>query len=132
MTPNEWIIKGRVGISSKTIWAVLNGVVTDGPRKCGDPINERYDVPHDPSDFGRCFDLLEAVPGWRERLGEVAAVFPKWGPLVREWARLEALWREEEPMGRAPKLWDAMKALKDEAMALDGWTKDGPGSWTRN
>ena len=132
MTPNEWIIKGRVGISSQTIWAVLNGVVTDGPRQCGRTNdNEWYDTPSDPSDFGRCFDLLEAIHGWRERLGEVAAVFPKWGPLVREWARLETLYREERPKGRAPKLWDAMKALEDEAMALDGWTKDGPSAWTR-
>lgn len=131
MTPEEWIIKGRVGISSQTIWAVLNGVTTEGPRICTHSLHESYDVPHDPSDFGRCLDLLESVPGWRERLGEVAAVFPKWAPMVREWPRLEALWLEEEPKGKLPKLFAELQKLEDEGMVKEGWTKTGPGSWTR-
>lgn len=130
MTPEEWVVKGRTGISSMTIWAVLMGVVS-GPMRCGFIGDERYDVPQDPSDFGRCHALLEAIPGWRERLHEVPTVFPKWGPMVREWPTLEALWEEESPEGSAPRLYDKMRLLVDEGMLLDGWRQDGPGSWTR-
>ena len=44
MTPEEWIVNGEVGVSSKTIWAVMMGVVTD-KQEC----NWRHDTPKDPT-----------------------------------------------------------------------------------
>jgi len=62
--PQEWIVAGDTGISSRVIWAVMMGVSLD--------VMPRVDVPHDPPDFGRCYRLLEVMPEWRDRLGEVA------------------------------------------------------------
>lgn len=124
MTPEEWIIKGSTGISSKTIWAALMGVVKT-PTVCrlGD-----YDIPYDPSDFLRCHKLLQAVPGWRERLPEVAAVFPKWGPFVEAWPELERLYEKEQHQKTAPILYDKMKEVGKLACdAEDAFLNQGSG-----
>lgn len=102
----EWLKSRDTGSSSLTIYHVMTG------KHVGDP--DRYHTPIDPSDFGRCYRLLELVPAWRARLPEVATRFPAWGPLVREWTRLEALYLEELPDGTAPKLYAAMRQLEKE------------------
>lgn len=86
-----WLAGADRGISSNTIVQALTGrvLLTDfGP-----------DVPHDAGDFGRCRRLLEAVPEFRPRLAEVAALYPAWGPFVEAWDELTDLhlkgkWKE--------------------------------------
>ena len=105
----KWIRSGDTGTSSKTIWYVMMGLPwadSWGPSP-----------PWDPDDFGRCYRLLVEFPQWRERLGEVAARYRSWGPLVREWARLTDLYEEEAPSGTAPKLYAAVKELLKEGGA---------------
>lgn len=120
MDANQWILGGDTGISSKVIWAVMMGATP-----------AEVDVPYDPSDFGRCHRLLQLFPEWRGRLDEVARAYPAWGPLVREWGQLEALYEEEWPTGRAPRLYTRMQALREESMKLDGWVQHAPGCWTK-
>ncbi len=103
LSPDAWLRGGDTGISSETIWAVMMNR-SPGARF-------RPDTPADPSDFGRCHRLLQAFPWMRDRLGEVAAAYPKWKPLVDAWAELEALYVEESPSGTAPKLWARMNEL---------------------
>lgn len=55
--------------------------------------------PHDPDDLARCIRLLDRFPGYRERLGEVAATFPGWSGLVARWGELEETFRRECPTG---------------------------------
>jgi hypothetical protein len=62
---NEWIVGDHVGLSSKTIWAVMMGVPCRHPSPPGDD-----------DDRWRCARLLRAVPEWRERLDEVVAAYP--------------------------------------------------------
>lgn len=81
------------------------------------------DLPHDPGDFGRCLRFLEAVPGAREGLAAVCERYPEWGPLVREWDSLEALYREEEPSGHAPRLYARLQELRGEG---DDLTRSSP------
>jgi hypothetical protein len=99
----SWIAGDDTGTSSKTIWAVMMGVA--------DPECNRYDVPYDPADFGRCVRLLNRVPEWRGRLGEVAAIFPRWQPLVDAWEELETLYEEEFPTGKAPRLYERIQGM---------------------
>lgn len=120
MTPHEWILSDDTGISSCTIW----GVMMMAP-------NDWTSPPWDPADFGRCFRLLEHFPEWRSRLPEVARVYPMWTGLVREWAELERLYREEEPTGTAPRLYARMQDLLDEGYVADGWVSTGRGGWTK-
>lgn len=112
-----WFMIGEVGISSKTIVYALTNINVESYIKRGEEIlhftTNRFDVPHDPSDFRRCHLLLELFPEWRSRLPEVAAKFPKWKPLVDAWGELEALYAEEinRKDGTAPKLYARMKEL---------------------
>lgn len=141
MRPEQWIIEGEVGTSSKTIWAVMMGVVRE-PTQC----NFNYDVPHDPDDFSRCYKLLCLFPYWEGRLWEVAKVFPKWEPFVREWTKLKELYPQWQSNVRAyynlpfkerkkfkfnDGMYEFMRKLDDEGMLLDGWVKDSPCSWHR-
>lgn len=98
-----WIKNGDTGVSSETIWSALTGW----------PVR-RHGIPYDPSDFGRCYRLLKIMPGWRERLPEVALKHPDWKPFVDVWDELTALYEEEVPhhKGRAPKLYRRMQDLR--------------------
>lgn len=123
MTPEQWIINGETGVSSMTIWAVLmNAVMDDEDRYRGS-----YDIPYDSGDFGRCYKLLEAVPGFRERLGEVGERFPIWRPFVREWEFLERMYAQEhyEELSRR------IRTLVDEGRIEAGWKKQGKSSWKK-
>jgi hypothetical protein len=115
-----WFMSGDTGTSSKTIWSVMTGIPID----CAD-------VPYDPSDFGRCHRLLEKFPEWRERLGEVAARYPVWGPLVREWPALTRRYVRAIEQGRksAPKMWHRMETLVDEGRLAAGWERVGLHGW---
>jgi hypothetical protein len=99
LTPQQWIVSGDTGRSSVAIWSHM--------------MHSRGNTEHplDPDDFGRCYRLLKAIPAWRARIGEMASVSRVWGSLVEHWAELEALYVEELPTGRAPKLYARMKEL---------------------
>lgn len=112
MTENEWIIGNDTGISSETIWAVMMGVSNSGTRPFG------FDVPHDPSDFGRCYRLLKYIPEWKGRLNEVATCFPKWIPMVREWDKMIAIYERDLESGKSSELFDLMQKLEDEGRTI--------------
>jgi len=128
MKPEQWIINGRVGTSSKTIWAVMMDAILPSRKHSRD-----YSVPHDPDDFSRCWKLLVFFPEWKERLLEVAKVFPAWVGFVREWDKLtamyEALLAEDKHYSR--EMYDFMQTLEKEGMLADGWTQDSPSAWHR-
>jgi hypothetical protein len=115
-----WITSDDTGISSKAIWAQMVGAPHDPVWGAG--------YPHDPSDFGRCYRLLERIPEWKGRMHEMAQYGPVWPGLIAAWDELTALWEEEIGPGpgryygkSAPRLyarmteiqkagWDAQKA----------------------
>jgi hypothetical protein len=95
-----WLSNGDTGTSSLTIWHVMMGRHFQRPS-----------VPLDPADFGRCYRLLQVMPSWRARLGEVAAKYPSWTALVAAWDEVEALYLMELPLGYAPKCYRRMQEL---------------------
>lgn len=112
----EWLLGSNTGLSSMTIFAVLSA--KHGAYAFRGATHAS--IPYDPSDLGRCLRLLAKVPGWTERLPEVAAVFPEWAPFVAHWDELEALYFEEVAAGtgQAPRCYAAMRPLVDEARAI--------------
>lgn len=111
----EWLLGHDTGISSLTICAVLSG-----NHAVAATVARGYfgaDIPHDPADFGRCYRLLQAIPEWRERLGEVADKHSIWRPFVREWDAMTALYEEERVLACAPKLCALMQRLIAESRA---------------
>lgn len=77
-----WIDGNDTGTSSKTIWHILTRL----PGKV-----HRYGVPRDADDFGRCVRLLELIPEWAARLGEVVDRCSEWKSIVADWDRLADL-----------------------------------------
>lgn len=73
-----WLATGRVGASSRAMAAHFVGQPCDGS------------YPHDADDFGRCEGLLDAVPGLRERVGEMASVNAYWAALAPAWPAIAA------------------------------------------
>lgn len=104
-----WLRGTDTGISSRTIYGVLKP--DDGAFLYWDAGKPDGSPPRDGDDFGRCSRLLVIAPEWRARLPEVAARFPEWAPLVEHWDELEALYQEESPKGRCPRLYARMLEL---------------------
>jgi hypothetical protein len=48
-------------------------------------------TPQDAADFGRCKRLLDAIPEWKPRLGEVAEAYKDtaWPRIIAKWSELE-------------------------------------------
>jgi len=128
MKPEQWIINGEVGTSSKTIWAVMMDAVLPSRRHSWD-----YSVPHDPDDFSRCWKLLVLFPEWRKRLAEVAKVFPAWVGFVREWDKLTAMYESLLADGEhySREMYNFMQTLENEGRLADGWIQDSPSAWHR-
>lgn len=126
MTPLNWIMGRDTGTSSKTIFAVMMGELTERETQCGGT----YGVPHDQDDFGRCYRLLELFPDWKKRIGEMAHFLPAWVPYVREWDRLTALHKASHGKW-SQEFHDFIDRIEEESRIADGWKKTGKGSWTR-
>jgi hypothetical protein len=94
----EWRLGPDAGVSSSAIWSVMTGISDSFERW------RATTTPCDPSDFGRCHRLLEMFPEWRARMPEVVEAHPEWRGLVAAWDELTALYLEELPSGRAPRL----------------------------
>jgi hypothetical protein len=103
-------IVGRSGLSSRTLISVLVPELREVCRNVNGR-SELGDHPWDPDDFGRCYRALKLIPGGAERIDEVAKAYPAWAGLAANWTELTALYEEEEPSGRAPKLYKRMKEL---------------------
>jgi hypothetical protein len=73
----KWQRSGEHGISSNAIFSKLTGFPLTGTWGFGHP--------HDPDDLRRCRLLLDAVPEFAARLGEMAACGPEWAELVAAW-----------------------------------------------
>lgn len=75
-----WIESADYGQSSRAIATVMTGHRADWGS-----------WPRDPSDLGRCVRLLQRIPEWRDRIGEMAAVSGPWAALVERWDELNGL-----------------------------------------
>lgn len=110
----DWIVGRDTGVSSEAIWTHMMG------RKPSEKWPGNW--PHDPDDLGRCVRLLELIPEWRSRIGEMASYGRGWAALVPHWAALTTLLAQEigpefKPGRdkRAPLTYAAMKSFLAEA-----------------
>ena len=71
-----WALTGSTGMSSKAIALHLLGLESDGS------------YPRDGGDFARCEGLLDAVPTFRARIGEMAEVNAYWAALAPKWEEI--------------------------------------------
>ena len=104
-TPKQWLNGRDTGTSSLTIYAVMMN--TPSP-------HNRYDVPHDPADFGRCYRLLNLFHDWKPRMVEVASRFPTWKPFVREWDKLTEMFEKALATNTGEEMYRFMQELEYE------------------
>jgi hypothetical protein len=94
---DRWWRGTEVGTSSAALFAVFcrTGLWQEANRF------GRQSTPQDASDFVRCKHLLDAIPEWRTRLGEVAVAYPgtPWPQIVARWGELETA-----PAGRVNEI----------------------------
>jgi len=114
----EWALGRDTGASSKTM---LRAALR--PLKGGD-------IPHDPSDFGRCYRLIQAVPELRGYFPTMVANCPRLAPYIEEWEDLCIMYERElkNANGKAPELYARLKELSDASMIAAGYVKT-PFGW---
>jgi hypothetical protein len=96
---HAWIVGRDTGSSSEAIWAVMMGMKPDWDSH-----------PHDGDDLGRCLRLLDLIPEWKLRLGEMAVVYPYWAALVEHWDELAAHAQDRHVYDRMRKILDPIEA----------------------
>jgi len=103
-----WLLSDDTGISSKAIWAHMNGLEV-----------EDFWPPADPSDFGRCARLLAQFPQWSERICEMSRYSPEWAALTARWGEIHYQMDQEVGIDwskgkSAPKTYRLMKEITKE------------------
>jgi hypothetical protein len=99
----EWFNGIDCGISSKTIMSILTDIPYD-----------RYDIPADIGDFGRCYRMLKLFPELRKKLNIVYDKYKPYRPLIDCWLQLEKLYLECGEFDKLDfKIQEKRKKLKD-------------------
>jgi hypothetical protein len=100
-----WMDSREAGASSKVmIKKILNIPSTKDV--------EYQPYPVDPSDFGRCYRLVnQHLPELKEKINCLKSVSKKWSILIENWSELEGLYEEERTKKKAPKLYKRLKEL---------------------
>jgi len=124
MTLDEWIIKGEVGCSSKTMWTALKGIKPDKIKMGWD-----FDVPADPDDFRRCYLFYKQCELTKTDLENIPKIFTWWKPFVDNWDKMANLFEEESSQKSCPKLYEFMMTLNEESKILAGYKKISNNFW---
>jgi hypothetical protein len=107
---NWWAVNGEHGISSKTMFNRLIYGLNVRPLT-----NSYQGTPSDPDDFKRCYKLIQAVPQWKNRLGELKSLSPVWSKLVDNWDKLTEMYeqnvREDWKNYKKVGMYEFMKSL---------------------
>ena len=98
-----WLHHGERGMSSDVMYKVLSG----------DHDNDRTRRSHpcDPSDFRRCYQLLQTIPEWRADLGKMKKVSTVWSNLVDNWVKLGEMLAEQMETKKSNGLYELMESL---------------------
>lgn len=92
-----WLANGETGMSSKTMVGCFMNYTNY-------PINH----PYDPSDFGRCYKLLQVIPEWKSNLymRKLKKLSIPWKNLYQNWEKLTEMYEENEK-----KEWQTYKEI---------------------
>lgn len=117
----KWIALGKVGISSRSMWLAITGLINK-PEKMGTYFN----VPMDSDDFSQCLELVQDYNITKEQLEKVKIPFPWFAPIIDNWNELVLLYNMRSGM-----LYDRLQKLRHECMKIDGFWEIRSGYWQR-
>ncbi len=95
-----WFEVSERGLSSMTMWNCFMG-------------NKGFSIHHpsDPSDFGRCWKLLETVPEWKKELYKLKSLSPIWSNLVDNWDKLNEYYEKMREKKGDNGMYEFMRSL---------------------
>ncbi|WKW45497.1 hypothetical protein P3875_06810 [Myroides sp. JBRI-B21084] len=118
MTLNEWIVFGEVGMSSKTMWAVVSNTINPNNIK-----KFRAEIPYDADDFSRCYKLWKDCKLSDSDLLKIKETYPIWQPFIDNWYELVRRYESNE------KMYKYMSNLVEKGRLNAGWIKVDANTW---
>ena len=103
----EWLCCGDVGESSKAIAFVMCGLSPETILK-----NHWAPYPCDSGDFGRCYELLEIFPEWKENIKKMGCLGEIWKRIASAWDELETLYEQDNHH----KLYERLQQLQPDEL----------------
>jgi len=100
-----WLKEGERGASSETMFTVLAG------ENSWCRPQHRFDHPHDPDDFRRCYLLLKTIPEWKADLYKLKDLSEVWTNLVENWDKLTIMIEEQMKTHKRNGMYEFMKSL---------------------
>ena len=98
-----WLRNGEHGMSSESIFANLSSIKFSGPVTS---------YPHDSSDFGRCYALLQIVPEFKTEFKNMRKASPMWSKFVDNWDKLTDMYETSLKTGKAPGMYELIKEIE--------------------
>lgn len=99
----EWLRSHDTGVSSETMVAIALGAEKG-----------RFDAPYDPSDFGRCYRLVQKIPEIRDAFDRIGELVPAFAGILREWDDLCRIYERDLKSGGSQELYDRIKELRGD------------------
>lgn len=106
----KWLAYGNIGVSSRTMLAIALNPSLHYDRMC-------MDAPHDPSDFLRCCNLIEAVPSIRDDFERIGQIVPQFAGILREFDALCEIVERDRNSSGSQELYDRIQTLRKESAA---------------
>ena len=107
MTKNEkiaqWFKAEGRGVSSMSMAYIATGATMG-----------RFDAPHDSDDFGRCYELLKAVPEIRDDFPKIAQLVPQFSGILKRWDELCAIYERDGAAREREELYQRIQKLRSE------------------
>ncbi|SCU75589.1 conserved hypothetical protein [Cupriavidus necator] len=105
----NWILHGDTGVSSETMAAIALGADVMKGTGWGP------DAPRDPSDFGRCYHLVQAVPEIRATFPRIACLVPAFAGILANWDELAGIYEHAlRRSGPERHLYERIKQLRGD------------------
>ncbi len=105
----QWIADKDTGISSETMVAIALGAKKTK--------SSRFNAPHDPSDFGRCYRLVKAVPEMKTQFDRIGKAVPTFKLILKNWDELCELYERDLPSGKSDDLYKRIKELRGDCQS---------------
>lgn len=104
----NWLINGDTGVSSQTMAAIALGATNLSSR------GWNVDAPRDPSDFGRCYKLVQHVPEIREHFPRIGKKVKQFAGILANWDELVYLYERDKPKGESTELYNRIRELRGD------------------
>lgn len=98
----NWLRSDDTGVSSETMAAIALGADSG-----------EFDAPYDPSDFGRCYRLVKAIPEIRGCFPRISELVPQFAGILAEWDSLAKIYVRDLSRHGSYGLYEKIQLLRN-------------------